>query len=41
MRRSPYWVVTVALGVLHVGYFTFARSEAWVAFCRWFADLPL
>jgi hypothetical protein len=39
MRRSPYWVVTLALAFLHLGYFTFARSEGWLSFCRWFAAL--
>ena len=38
MKRSPFWVVTLALGVLHLGYFTFARSEAWLTFCQWFAS---
>ncbi|MHC5064053.1 MAG: hypothetical protein ACYTG5_08770 [Planctomycetota bacterium] len=39
LRRSPYWVVTLMLGILHLGYFTFGRSETWLSFCRWFASL--
>jgi hypothetical protein len=28
-------------GTLSGGWFTLARSEAWSAFARWFAALPL
>lgn len=39
IRRSPYWVVTLALAFLHLAYFTFARTAGWLSFCRWFAAL--
>lgn len=40
LKRSPYWVVLIVLSVMHVGYWTFARTEGWFAFCQWYADLP-
>lgn len=41
IRRSPYWVVTVLIAVMNVGYWTFTKTEGWLAFCRWYGDLPL
>ncbi len=41
MKLSPFWVVTVLIGIMHIGYWTFTRTEGWLAFCRWYADLPL
>lgn len=41
LRRSPFWVVTIAIGIMHVGYFTFAKSEGWFDFVQGFANLPL
>jgi hypothetical protein len=41
VKRSPYWVVTIVQGVAHLGYWTFARTEGYFAFCQWFAELPL
>jgi hypothetical protein len=41
LKRSPYWVVLIALSVMHLGYWTFARTDGWFAFCQWYADLPL
>lgn len=41
LKRSPFWVVTIVIGVLHIGYFTFAKTDGWFAFVRWFAALPL
>ena len=41
VKRSPYWVVTIVLSVMHLGYWTFAKTEGWLAFCQWYADLPL
>ncbi len=40
LTRSPYWVVTLVIGVMHVGYFTFTKTEEWYAFVEWFAALP-
>lgn len=40
MRRSPYWVVTIVVAAMHVGYWTVAKSGAWIGLCRWFAGLP-
>lgn len=34
-RLSPYWVVTILIGIMHLGYFTFAKTEGWFAFVRW------
>lgn len=41
MKRSPYWVVTLILVVMHFGYWTFAKTDGWFTFCQWYADLPL
>ena len=40
VKRSPFWVVTLVLGVMHLGYWTFAKTDGWLAFCQWYADLP-
>jgi hypothetical protein len=41
VKRSPYWVVTVLIALMHIGYWTFATTDGWFAFVQWFADLPL
>lgn len=41
LRRSPFWVVTIAIGIMHLGYFTFTKSDGWFAFVQWYAALPL
>ena len=41
VKRSPYWVVAIVQGIAHLGYWTFAKTEGWFAFCQWYADLPL
>ena len=41
IRRSPFWVVTVLIGAMNLGYWTYGKTDAWLAFCRWFAALPL
>lgn len=41
IRRSPYWLVTVTTTIIHVGLFTFAKSDWWMAAVRWFAGLSL
>jgi hypothetical protein len=33
--------VTVVIAVMHVGYFTFTRTDGWFAFVQWYAALPL
>ena len=40
MKCSPFWVVTVLIGVMTLGFWTFASGDAWMAFCRWFAGMP-
>ena len=40
IKRSPFWVVTILISVMHLGYWTFAKTDGWLAFCQWFADLP-
>ena len=41
LKRSPYWIVTIVLSVMHLGYWTFAKTGGWHSFCQWYADLPL
>ncbi len=40
VKRSAFWVVTVLISVMHLGYWTFAKTEGYLSFCQWFADLP-
>ncbi len=39
-KRSPFWVVTVLIGVMHLGYWTFGTTGSWFAFVQWYAGLP-
>ncbi len=40
VKRSAFWVVTIVLSVGHIGYWTFAKTDGWLAFCQGYADLP-
>lgn len=40
VKRSAFWVVTILISVMHLGYWTFAKTEGYLSFCQWFADLP-
>jgi hypothetical protein len=40
IKRSPYWVVTILLALMHLGFPTIATTDAWLALCQWYADLP-
>ena len=37
VRRSPFWVVTVLIGVLYFCYRVVAPMEAWIGYCDWLA----
>ena len=39
LKCSPYWVMTIVIAVMHLGYFTFAKTDGWMAFVQWFAGL--
>lgn len=39
MKRSPFWVVTILIGIMYLGYWTYGKTEAWLAFIQWFSDL--
>jgi hypothetical protein len=39
IRRSPFWLVTITTVIMHIGFFTFTKSEWWVSFVQWYADL--
>jgi hypothetical protein len=39
IRLSAFWVVTVILGIAHLGYWTFANADGWLGFCAWYANL--
>jgi len=41
MKLSPFWVVTALIGIMHIGYWTYGKTDAWLAFCQWFAGLPI
>ena len=41
LKWSPYWVVTVVIVIMHVGYFTFAKTQGWIEFIRWFMSLSI
>lgn len=38
IRRSPFWLVTVTTLVIHVGFFTFTKTDGWMALVVWFTD---
>lgn len=40
IRRSPFWLVTTATAIIHIGFFTFARTDWWTSLVQAFADLP-
>lgn len=40
VKRSAFWVVTILISVMHLGYWTFGKTDEWLAFCQWYADLP-
>ncbi|MFN0247372.1 MAG: hypothetical protein ACKV2T_10840 [Kofleriaceae bacterium] len=39
--RGPVLWLVAAFGVVELGWFTFAKSDSWLAFAGWFRDLPL
>lgn len=41
MKRSPYWVVTIVIGIMTIGFFTFTKTDGWFAFVKWYTDLLL
>ncbi|MCH7838752.1 MAG: hypothetical protein IID38_00740 [Planctomycetes bacterium] len=40
VKRSAFWVVTILISVMHIGYWTFGKTDGWHTFCQWYADLP-
>lgn len=40
IKRSPFWLVTVTTAIIHVGFFTFTKTDWWMSLVQWFADLP-
>jgi hypothetical protein len=41
LKRSPFWVVTILLAAMHIGYWTWGTTEAWRSFLEWFGAMPL
>ena len=41
IKCSPFWLVTVTTLFIHIGFFTFTKSEWWMALVLWFAGLPM
>jgi hypothetical protein len=39
IRRSPFWLVTGTTVIIHVGFFTFTKTEGWSSIVRWFASI--
>lgn len=39
LKRSPFWVVTILIAVIHVGYFTFTKTDWWFTFVRWIGGM--
>ena len=33
MKRSPFWVVTILISLMHLGFWTFAKTDGWLTFC--------
>ena len=40
VKRSPFWVVTILIAIMHLGYWTFATTDGWLAFIEWYVALP-
>ncbi len=38
IRRSPFWLVTITTVVMHVGFYTFTKSDWWMSFVQWYVD---
>ena len=41
LKWSPYWIIAVVTTVMHVGYFTFAKTQGWFNFVAWFTSLSI
>lgn len=37
LKNSPYYIVASVITIMHIGFFTFTKSEGWAAYVRWFA----
>jgi|GEM_PF-2368484 len=40
IKRSPFWLVTITTALIHIGFFTFTKSDWWMSLVQWFAGLP-
>ena len=41
IKRSPYWFVTITTLIMHIGFFTFTKTDWWMSFVQWYANLPI
>ena len=39
IKRSPFWVVTILISVMHLGLWTLAKTDSCLTFIQWYADL--
>jgi len=40
IKRSPFWLVTITTLIIHIGFFTFTKSDWWMSLVQWYAGLP-
>lgn len=41
IRWSPFWLVTASTLIIHVGFFTFTKTDWWMDTVLWFTNLGL
>ena len=38
--RSPFWLVAITTLIMHIGFFTFTKTDWWMSFVLWYAGVP-
>lgn len=41
IKRSPFWLVTATTAIIHIGFFTFAKTDWWTSLVQRFAGLEM
>jgi hypothetical protein len=40
IRRSPFWFVAITTLTVHIGFFTFTKTDWWMSIVLWYAGVP-
>jgi hypothetical protein len=38
--QSPFWFVAITTLIVHIGFFTFTKTDWWMSFVLWYAGVP-